>query len=439
MQWIDPRDRYISDDNCLYREDLPPPPLHPALGHEITADVCIVGGGFTGLNAALALARAGRKVVLLERHRVGWGASGRNSGQLLPGFNLDIRDVERLYGRATATQSYAATVQALEGIKARITENKLDCSLANGVLVAATKPKTMADLAASAAYLNTHCNRRTTVHGGAETAALIGTQQYHGALEDPDGASFNPLQYLMALAQWAVDAGVQLYEETPAMQLAAGKKPVVHTPNGKVVCDHVVLAGGAYQGYLVPQLRRQVLLMRTSMLATAVLPENLAQAILPRRHAVYELRHMLSYFAKTADNRLIFGGGDCPLARNERERQKAFHSIRRRMVALFPQLDHTHITHWWGGYIAITRHELPSVGTLCDGYANIHYAHGYSGHGVVASHMVGESIAAAICGEKTLHALLQQFKAADIPGRGRLDVPLARVALLWYRLLDALG
>lgn len=438
MDFINPRDRYITDDLCLYRDTLPTTPHFHILDADTTADICVIGGGLTGVMTAMRLAEDGHDVVLLERHRIGWGASGRTGGQLIPGFNKDIRTLADKYGLEPCVQAYNATLAALDEVRQTIADENIKCEFMPGVVFPAGSKKAANDLYDYADFCQKHFNQQIGVWDRAETDKQLGTNHYKGAMVDLRAARFNPLQYLVAMAQRAAAKGVRIYEESPATRIDDSEFTGVHvySTRARVAAKKIVVAGDAYLGWLMPDLRRKVVLTRTSMLATTVLTLDLLTQILPCNHAVCEWKLLLNYFVKSTDGRIIFGGGDTPLTKNEDEKQAAFKNINRMMVEVFPQLANVTISHWWGGYLSMTWDEVPNVGCK-DG--KIYYSHGYSGHGIIPSHMVARTIAASVRGDPRMLKVMESFRARDIPGAGSHDSALARLGLMWYRIKDMFG
>jgi gamma-glutamylputrescine oxidase len=431
--FTNPRDRLPSDDICLYKDQNDLVVRYPRLSGDVKTDVCVIGGGFTGLVTALNLARRGVNVTLIERHRMGWGASGRNSGQIIPGFNMNARDLERIYGDETAIESYKATLRAMQFIKDTVASRKIDCSLRPGLIMAAPSDAACRDLQDYQAYLKNVSDCQTDYLDSGRAAKALGTTAYKGGLHNSHAARFNPYQYILGLSAYAAEEGAHLHEETPAVRIECGEKVTVHTPNGTITANKVLLAGGAYLGNLVPALRRKYLLLRTSMIATDPLDQDIYDRIIPADTAVFEWRHLLSYYQKINDNRLIFGGGDSPLFSSKKGETRTFSKIVKRMETIFPELEGCHISHWWGGYMDVTRHQIPEIGHKDE---KLYYAFGYSGHGVVPSHMVGDILAAMMSGGREVPNFVKHFHAPDIPFAGQNDALLARLGILWYRLRD---
>lgn len=438
MDFVNPRDRFISDDLCLYRDTLVNTPHFNILNADTTADVCVIGGGLTGVLTAMRLAEDGHDVVLIERHRIGWGASGRTGGQLIPGFNKDIRLLADKYGEENCAQAYRATLAALDECVNTIKSESIACEFMPGVVFPSESRKAQADLEDYAEFVDKHANHKIEIWDKNQTISNLGTDRYRGSMVDMRGGRFNPLQYLVAMAQKAAQKGVRIYEESPATRVDDSEFTGVnvYSTRARVTAKKVVVAGDAYLGWLMPDLRKKVVLTRTSMLATTVLTPDLLAQIIPCNHAVCEWKVLLNYYVKSVDGRMIFGGGDTPLTKTEEEKEAAFKKLNQMMVKTFPQLANVTISHWWGGYISMTMGEVPNVGCK-DG--KMYYSHGYSGHGIVPSHMVSRLIAEHVKGDPRLMNIMENFRARDIPGAGQYDTAIARLGLAWYRIKDMLG
>lgn len=436
MIFVDPRDRQPSDDLSLYRDLQNAPRRYERLAGDLDVDACIIGAGNTGLMTAKYLLEQGLSVAILERHRIGWGASGRCAGFLIPGFNRDVRVIADKFGLDVATTAYNATLIAMNEMQHRIVQEKIPCDYTPGTIIAACSSYGLNDLKDYTGFLSAHCGHDFPMHGREETAALMGTDAYEGMAIDNKGGRFSPLAYLTHLAGRIADAGGRVFEESPALAVEWDARGVlVKTPYGDVRAKKLILSGDAYQGWLVPQLRRKYILLRTSMLATSVLPHELYDRILPASMAVYEWKTTLNYYTKTQDGRLIFGGGDAALSRSETERNKHFRYLQKSMGKLFPELNESYVSHYWSGYISTNILQLPYIGSLDD---RVFYAGGYAGHGIVPSHMAARCIADAIAGDGRMMDVMRKLDGGEVPGAGRFDNEMAKLGLAYYKFMDSL-
>ena len=407
-------------------------PEHAPLQGERHSDVCVIGAGFTGLATALELAERGYKVSVLEANRVGWGASGRNGGQMIDGISGE----ERL-ARAPAPNAAALVKQMRrEGnmiIRERIEKYQIDCDLKYGYMDAAIKPRHYRELEESYAALQKsdypYEYRLVTRANMPET---LGTQAYIGGLIYMGDGHLHPLNLCLGEARAAIEQGVRIYERSPVVRIRHGARPDVHTANGKVSCDFVALAGNAYHQLEQRRLGGVVFPAGTYIIATEPLSPEQAKAINPLDLAVCDLNYMLDYFRLSADKRLLFGGR-CNYS--GREPRSIRQSILPRMLKIYPQLRAVRIDYQWGGKIGVVVNRVPHVGRVDN---NIYYAQGYSGHGVNVTHIVGRVLAEAIRGSCERFDVFAKVKHRRIPGGRWLGNQLVALGMLYYRLLDAL-
>ena len=394
------------------------------------ADVVVVGGGFTGLSAALACAEKGLSVILLEAETVGFGASGRNGGQLIPGLRWGVRDIDAAFGRERAKAIFDMTWSAGDRVRDRIATHNIACDLKPGHLEAACKPAHFVDMQREADMLARDFgwdSIRIVPPGG--MAEHINGGSYHGGLYDDKGGHFHPLNYALGLGGAAMAAGVRIFEQSRVVGLSTASGVVATTVLGSITASHAVLATDAWMGEVAPATGRFTVPIMNCNIATAPLPD--ADGLLPSDAAVADSRFVLNYFRLSADKRMIFGGG-------ERYRQTpptdvaAF--VRRHMAAVFPSLAATPIDYAWGGAVAVTMNRLPHIGR--DG--NIYFAHGFSGHGALMTTLAGEILAEALIGSVERFDVFANLPSRPFPGGRLLARPLATIGLLWYALRDRL-
>lgn len=407
-------------------------PRHPALAGEITADVCVVGAGFTGISAALHLAERGYDVVVLEAERVGWGASGRNGGQICTGFSKGMTYVESRVGAEAARACWSVARDAKALIRDRVEKHAIDCGLKWGYLHVADKPRRMRGLAEDAEELARYGAPDPELLDKVALEERLGSTRYHGALWEPDGGHLHPLNYNLGLAQAAVAAGARIFEQSAATRIENGKQPAVHTAQGTVRAKFIVLAGNAYLGPLSKPLYRRIMPVGSYILATEPLGEDRARALIRDDDAVANTNFVVDYYRLSQDRRMLFGGR---ASYSMIEPRDLFAFMRPRMLHVFPQLADAKLDYCWGGNIGITMDRMPDVGRLGEA---VYYAQGYSGQGVALSGICGKLIADAIAGEAERFDLLSRFRHPPFPG-GKLRTPLLVLGMLWYRLRDALG
>lgn len=404
----------------------------PALVGETAADVVVVGGGFTGLSAALSAAEAGYSVILMEARRIGWGASGRNGGQMIPGMRWSAVDLAEKFGSDRARRLVALAMEATGSVRQRIARHAIDCDLRDGHFHAAWKPAHLKEMAREKEMLERligYEGLRLVDRG--ETANYVATDRYHGGLFDAQGGHIHPLNYALGLARAAIAAGVRIFEDTPAIAMDHGTPVTVTTPQGKVTAAHGVLACDADIGSVEPGLGRMMMPVINYNVTTRVLGEGEARALIPSNASIAESRFVLNYYRLTSDNRLIFGGGE---KYTPRPPVSIRDFVRRHIEGVFPQLRGIELEHAWGGTIGVTMNRLPHFGRI----GNSFFAHGYSGHGVLLSTLAGELVVEAMRGTAERFDLIAALPNQGFPGGPLLRHPLYVLGMLWYALRDRL-
>jgi gamma-glutamylputrescine oxidase len=399
------------------------------LAGDTEADVCVVGGGFTGLSTALHLAEAGRSVVLIEANRVGWGASGRNGGQLHSGQRQDVATLERWFGRPAARALFGLAEEAKATVKHLIRAHEIDCDWRPGLIHAIHKRRWLAAAAEEVAHLRDHYGYLdAAVLDRDALAAAIGTDAYFGGWREETAGHLHPLNFALGLARAAEAAGVRIHEGTPALRLGDGPSPVVETPRGKIRAGAVVLAtNGATKG-LEPESESRIMPIGNYILTT----EPLARPPIPGGEAVSDSRFVVYYWRPTVDGRLLFGGGET-YSRGEPADIKAF--VRRHMLNIYPGLADARIDHAWGGQVAVTMSRLPYMRRLRPG---LFTSGGYSGQGVALATFAGKLMAEAILGDAARFDVMASLPARKFPGGRLLRYPSLVLAMSWYALRDRL-
>ncbi len=406
---------------------------HPRLEGELSCDVCVVGGGFTGLSAALHLAERGYDVALLEAERLGWGASGRNGGQLNSGQRKGQGELERRLGMAVARQLWDLAEEAKATVRERIARHGIACDLKAGVLLAAYKPGDLAWLEAEAErLLRDYGYGQIRAVSRVEVAEMLGSGIYHGGALDSGAGHLHPLNYALGLARAAAEAGARLFEGSRVLATEAGRPTVVRTERGRVRARYLVLACNGYLGGLEPRIAGKIMPINNFMLATAPLGEAGARALIRDDVAVCDTKFVVDYYRLSADRRLLFGGGETYTSRFPRD-MKGF--VRRYMLRVFPQLAETAIDYAWGGTLAITRNRLPCFGRLDP---DTYYAQGYSGQGVALTSLAGKLIAEAVAGTAERFDVFARIPKPGFPGGTLLRWPGLVAGMLYYSLRDKL-
>lgn len=410
-----------------------PAPRFGPLDGDMRADVCVLGAGYTGLSAALHLAEAGFDVVLLEAHRVGFGASGRNGGQLGSGQRMDQDDLERLMGAPEADKLWHLAEDAKALVKRLIAKHGIDCDLRPGV---AHTGSNRAEVRA----IHDYGDHLATRYGyddqefldEAKCHALCPSPDYKGGILDRGAAHLHPLNYALGLGCAAATAGARIFEMTHVRGIQQGPKVVMHTDRGKVTADHAILACNGYLGGLAPDVAARVMPINNFIAATEPLGEGTAR-VLTQDVAIADSKFVVNYFRLSRDGRLLFGGGESYGYRFPRDIAGV---VRQPMSRVFPHLRDVRIDYAWGGTLAITMRRMPFLARVAP---NILSASGYSGHGVGTATQAGQLMARAIQGDAEGFDTMAAVPAPAFPGGPALRTPLLALAMSWFALRDRLG
>ena len=404
-----------------------------ALDCDLTVDVVVIGAGFTGTSAALDLATAGLKVVVLEANLIGAGASGRNGGLACSGWRHDQVWLEDRLGKADALKLWRLAEDAKADLLARMVSLQIDADWQAGQIFAAHTQKMMDALDRDAAHMaqayDHHGSRRLDK---GQIAGALGSGVYHGGWRDPSAGHLHPLKLLYGLAKGAASAGAQFYENTRACALdqIGGKRVVTSDRGHKITAQHVLLCGDGYLDGINPDVEARVLPIGSFVLATAQIDE--ARGILPDNDSAMDTRFVVNYWRKSVDNRLIFGGGEKYTPGWPRD-VNSF--VRANMIKIYPQLSNVAITHAWGGALGITPTRLPYLRQLAPGLLS---ASGYSGQGVVLAPYFGRILAQVVQGQMGHYDLVSRLPVPHFPGGRALRWPLLTAAMSWYAVRDKL-
>jgi gamma-glutamylputrescine oxidase len=404
---------------------------HAPLSGAHSADVCVIGAGFTGISTALHLAERGYKVHVIDANRVGWGASGRNGGQMIGGISGE-KAILDYHGPAIAGLIWDMRWAGHEIIRERIRQYDIRCDLKSGYLDVAIKARHLRAQQRDYEYLKQNrFPHEFQLLSGAETRELIGTDAYIGALKNVANGHLHPLNLCLGEARAAVARGASIAENSPVLRIERGDRPTVVAENGSVAADFVVLAGNAYQ-FLDRKLRSQLFPVNSFIMATEPLSEALVAEINPQDLAVCDPNFVLEYFRLSADKRLLFGGR-CNYFGSDPEIIKK--QLRPRMCRIYPQMTDCRIDYAWGGTIGVTLNRVPQMGRLAP---NIFYAQGYSGHGVNVTHLAGQILADAIAGTFERFDIFAKIRPVTVPGSGILSRQMVALGMVYYRLRDLL-
>jgi gamma-glutamylputrescine oxidase len=420
----------ISPGVSWYEATVGERPTYPALDGSRKADVVVIGGGFTGLQAACHLAKAGVNVVLIEAHRLGDGGSGRNGGQLGTGQRAWPEEMEAEFGFERAKALFDMAENAKHHVLNFARDHQIDIDYLPGQMNLAHKTSYLKDYQAS---VEIAANRFGYTHmhymDAAETAERVGSKRFFGGVMDRGTGHIHPMKLLAGLGRAAQAAGAQIFETTPASAISrSGSHINITTPSGVLTADRVLIACNSYINGLEPVTSSHVMPIGSFIGATVPLDDF--PEIIPGKEAVADSRFVVRYFRKTADNRLLFGGREIYSPGNSGDMEKG---IRRQITEVYPQLADVKLTHAWGGYVGITLPRQPFVREVMPGVTSIG---GYSGHGVMLSNYCGKLYADMVLGNTTELELLRSLKIPAFPGGSRLRSPLLFLALSWYALRD---
>ncbi len=397
---------------------------------DLSADVAIIGGGITGVSAALHLAARGYKVALLEAEHIGWGASGRNGGQALPGFAAGQGKIKALVGAQRAKRLWDMSMEGVALLHEQIARYAIPCDPVRGYLHAAIKPRQVRELEETQEELAGLGAPAGRILRGADLRARLASPKYLAALEDEVSGHIHPLNYTLGLAAAAQAAGAQLFSQTRVSKVEPGRTVRVHTPRGVVQAGFLLTAGGAYLGDLMRPLAGYIMPVGTYIMATE--PRADVREMIPGNEAVADLNFVLDYFRRSADERMLFGGR---VSYSTLPPPSLKHSMLQRALRVFPQLAGARVEYLWGGNVDITQNRAPHFGRLAD---NILFAQGFSGHGVALTGLAGRLVAEVIAGQAERFDVFAAIPHARFPGGRALRVPALLLATTYFRLRDML-
>lgn len=418
--------------SSYYAHSALPSPARPALTGSITADVCVIGAGYTGLSSALHLAEAGYKVVILEAARVGWGASGRNGGQLVQSYSRDVDVIARNYGEDTARMLGSMMFEGSKIIRERVKKYGIQCDMKDGGMFTALSDKQVKGLHHHQALWEKYGHTGLEFLDANKTGELVHTNRYKAALLDHWGGHMHPLNLALGEAAAIESLGGVIYEQSKVIRIDQNVTPTVHTAHGHVSAKQVIIAGNAYLGNLIPELAAKSMPCGTQVIATEPLGDKWRD-ILPSDYCVEDCNYLLDYFRLSSDKRLIYGGGVIYGARDPAHVESI---IRPKMLKTFPQLKGVKIEFGWTGNFLLTLSRLPQFGRL---NSHIYYMQGYSGHGVTTTHLAGRLIAETIKGNSERFDAFAKLPHYNFPGGRLFRVPATALGAWYYTIRDKLG
>ena len=405
----------------------------PALAGAERADVCVIGGGFTGLSAALNLAEAGMSVIVLEAERVGWGASGRCGGLIGSGQRHEVLDTEKTFGYQRSRLLWDLAEAAKREIRERVAKHGIDCDLQDGQLVGVHKKAYLGWAHELAEVLAERYDYPDTHALDAEaTRAMVATDTFLEGFFDPHALTIQPLNFALGLARAASDAGVRIFENSRVTGYTRTDPATVSTQNGEVECSFVVLACNGYLRKLEPRVAGKIMPINNFVITTEPLGEERARQLISGRYGIHDTRFVVNYFRLTDDHRLLFGGGENYRRGFPRNIAKF---VRPYMLEVFPQLGDAAIDYAWGGTLSVTMNRYPHFGRL---EPNLYFAQGYSGHGISIASFAGKLIAEAITGMTNRFDVMAELPIRTFPGGTLLRYPGMVLGMLYYSIKDRL-
>ena len=442
----------MTDLNSIYAAEIADKPKFPAPTGNLDCEIAIIGGGFTGMTAALTLAENGHDIVLVEADVIGSGGSGRNGGHVCQGWPNDFYHISRQLPTDEAQLIWDAGIRAVDLLRQRVQRHKIDCDLRFGYLHAALHDRQMQELLVMRdEWQAKGYDHLTALDNRDSLAGHIGTNAYVGALHDANSGHIQPLKYLYGLARAASAAGARIYEHAGVTALEATPNTARHSASNKgtgnkgtgtktlslaneqkITAKFVLLCGNAYlQNIGTRKMTSRLAPVTSSVLATTPLSDNLISHILPHRAAVADCNTALNYYRIDADGRMIFGGRasytNVNLGNVERD-------LKQRMVDVFPELGESETAAVWSGRIGITVNRIPHFGTAGDG---VFFVQGFSGHGVALTGLAGTILANHIMGQSRLFSILSKLRHLPFPG-GFLRTPALALGMSWYKMRDYL-
>ena len=412
-----------------------PVPQRPTLQGDVETDICIIGAGYTGLSTGLFLAENGFKVTIVEAAKIGFGASGRNGGQIVNSYSRDIDTIEKQVGMDGAKVLGQMAFEGNRIIRERIAKYNIKCDLKDGGVFAAFTTKQMGHLEHQQKLWARYGHNQVELLDKKQMSEIVGTDIYIGGSIDHSGGHFHSLNLALGEAAAFESLGGVIYEQSPVTQIERGVNPIVRTANGSVKARIVVVAGNAYLGNLVPELSAKSMPCGSQVVTTAPLSQEMARSLLPQDYCVEDCNYLLDYYRLTGDNRLLFGGGVIYGARDPANVEAI---IRPKLEKTFPQLKGVKIDFAWTGNFLLTLSRLPQVGILGE-HDNIFYSQGCSGHGITYTHLAGKVLSEAIMGQRERFNAFAQLPHYPFPGGRLMRVPFTAMGAAYYSLRDKFG
>ncbi len=408
-----------------------PSPPRPPLEGEARTDVCIIGAGFTGISAGLHLAEHGARVTVLESAQVGWGASGRNGGQIVNGYSRELDVIARRYGEAAAEQLGGMALEGGQIIRDRVAKYQIDCALTPGNAIAAFTRRQLRQLEHARKTWEKHGHHTLRITDKPGLARYVTTTRYQGALLDPLGGHVHPLNLVLGEAAALESLGGTIHEHSPATALTPN---TVKTARGEIHATHILVCGNAYLSPLLhPDIANKIMPVSSQVLATEPLDPARLEALLPANYCIEDANYFLDYYRRTPDHRLLYGGGTVYGGRDPASIEA---KLRPLMLKTFPSLTDIRTAYAWSGNFALTLPRIPHVGRLTP---TTLFSHGDSGHGVTTTHLLGRLLAEATLGHPARFDVFANLPYLPFPGGRTLRLPLTIAGSWYYRALDRLA
>ncbi len=411
---------------------------HPVLESAIDCDVAVVGGGLAGLSAAIELAQRGYDVVLLEAQQVGWGASGRNGGQVIAGLACDQSVIEQQLGATASRAVWDMTMEALRLVGERRERFDIDCDWRSGYLSLAVNARKAEKLRNWQAHMQSAYGYATHWIAPAEMPQWIASPRFHSGAHDPLGGHLHPLKYSLGLARAAALLGVKIFEGSAVLSMTPGATVSLRTAQGQVRASHALLAGNVYLHGIAKTLEKRIMPVGTYIVASEPIAPSLARSLIPSGAAVCDTNFVLDYFRTTVDDRMLYGGR---VSYSTSTPMNLAASMQRRMATTFPQLTSTKVEYSWGGFVDISMNRAPDFGRLPGVQAkssNVYYLQGFSGHGLALTGLAGRLVAEAIAGDAERFDTFARLKHRPFPGGRLLRTPALVMGMAYLQLKDML-
>lgn len=405
----------------------------PALEGLVEADVCVIGAGFTGISAALELAERGYSVAVVEAERIGFGASGRNGGQIVNGYSRDLATIAKRYGPDKAAKLGAMSLEGGEIIRNRVKKYAIDCDLVDGGFFAAFTEKQVREMDAHRTHWQKHGHAGLEIVSKADVGKYVRSDRYVGGMVDRLGGHIHPLDLVLGQAAAVERLGGRIFENSRVTAVEMGARPRVSSAKGSVHAKYVLVCGNAYLGKLLPEIGGRMMPVSSQVMATEPLDPKLIADLLPANYCVEDANYILDYYRRTADNRLLYGGG---IGYGGQDPKDLTGVIRPNMLKTFPQLAHAKIDFAWSGNFALTLTRIPHMGRLSD---NVYFSHGDSGHGVTTTHLLGKILGEVVAGHAERFDVWSSLPNLPFPGGNTFRVPFTMLGAWWYGLRDRLG